>query len=67
MIGRRCVRGSVWDQCSGCVFVRVCCVCECVSVRLLKGVIVITWPAAHTDRGADTRRVQRRVGAEGTG
>lgn len=39
----------------------------CVCVYVLKGVIVITWPAAHTDRGTDVRRLQRRVTAEGTG
>lgn len=37
--------------------------CVCV----YKGVRVITWPAAHRDRGADTRSVQRWVTAEGTG
>lgn len=41
--------------------------CVCVCVYALKGVTVITWPAAHLDRGTDTRRVQRRVTAEGTG
>lgn len=58
MIGRQCVESLVWDQCFGSV---------CVCVYVLKGVIVITWPAAHTDRGTDTRRLQRRVTAEGTG